>query len=93
MTQVIPYKSTVYVLRWLCLLRSTYCIVQAIKKVLDENSYFGEEEHSQALLFKSLWLEAEAKLYSISYRARFDRMKIEMERLKVKQEKGNDVIL
>lgn len=62
-------------------------ISQAIKKVLDEDSYFGEEDHSQALLFKSLWLEAEAKLYSISYRARFDRMKIEMERLKAKPEK------
>lgn len=64
--------------------------LQAIRKVLDENSYFGEEEHSQAHLFKSLWLEAEAKLCSISYRARFDRMKFEMEILKSKQLKGMD---
>ncbi|XP_011075880.1 uncharacterized protein LOC105160266 isoform X2 [Sesamum indicum] len=58
-------------------------MAKAIKKVLEENFHFNEEMHSQALLFKSLWLEAEAKLCSISYKARFDRMKIQMEETKL----------
>nr|XP_027077545.1 uncharacterized protein LOC113701209 [Coffea arabica] len=64
-------------------------MVQAIKKVLEENFHSGEEMDSQGHLFKNSWLEAEAKLCSISYRARFDRMKIEMEKLKSNQKKEN----
>lgn len=51
---------------------------QAIGKVLQENFEFDGEMESQALLFKNLWLEAEAKLCSLSYKARFDHMKIAM---------------
>ncbi|KAL3838010.1 hypothetical protein ACJIZ3_022601 [Penstemon smallii] len=68
-------------------------MAQAIEKVLDENfKYSDEEMDSQAgLLFKSLWLEAEAKLCSISYKARFDRMRIEMEKSRTpKLPKGNN---
>ncbi|CAI9086999.1 OLC1v1020950C5 [Oldenlandia corymbosa var. corymbosa] len=58
-------------------------MAQAIKKVLEENFLSGEEmESQQALLFKSLWLEAEAKLCSISYRVRFERMKMELQKFK-----------
>ncbi|KAL3521726.1 hypothetical protein ACH5RR_019875 [Cinchona calisaya] len=64
-------------------------MAQAIRKVLEENFHSGEEMESQALLFKNLWLEAEAKLCSISYRARFDRMKIEMQKFKSNQAKEN----
>ncbi|PIM99559.1 hypothetical protein CDL12_27942 [Handroanthus impetiginosus] len=63
---------------------------KAIKKVLEENFHFDEQMHSQALLFKSLWLEAEAKLCSISYKARFDRMKIQMEEVKLKAPQENE---
>ncbi|KAL3846055.1 hypothetical protein ACJIZ3_003458 [Penstemon smallii] len=65
-------------------------MAKAIKKVLDENFNFDEEMHSQTLLFKNLWLEAEAKLCSVSYKARFDRMKIEMEKSKPKSPKANE---
>ncbi|KAA8533520.1 hypothetical protein F0562_031046 [Nyssa sinensis] len=59
------------------------CMVQAIKKVLNENFHSEEEIQPQALLYKNLWLEAEAAVCSINYRARFDRLKIEMERCKL----------
>ncbi|KAJ8554224.1 hypothetical protein K7X08_024902 [Anisodus acutangulus] len=62
-------------------------LVQAIKKVLNENFLSDERMQPQALLFKNLWLEAEAKLCSLSYKARFDRMKIEMEKHKFSQGK------
>lgn len=62
--------------------------MQAIKTVLDENFELSEEMHSRALLFKSLWLEAEAKLCSISYKARFNRMKIQMEEIEHKAPQG-----
>lgn len=66
-------------------------VVQAIKKVLNENFISDERMQPQALLFKNLWLEAEAKLCSLSYKARFDRMKIEMEKHKSSQ--GKDLNL
>ncbi|XP_073016399.1 uncharacterized protein [Primulina eburnea] len=62
---------------------------KAIKTVLEENFLYNEEMDSQAILFKSLWLEAEATLCSISYKARFDRLKIEMEQAKPKSSKEN----
>ncbi|KAA8540104.1 hypothetical protein F0562_026796 [Nyssa sinensis] len=64
-------------------------MVQAIKKVLNENFHGEEEKQSQTLLYKNLWLEAEAALCSISYRARFNRLKNEME--KCKSYKAKDV--
>ncbi|KAL0400519.1 UNVERIFIED_CONTAM: hypothetical protein Slati_4081800 [Sesamum latifolium] len=67
-------------------------MAKAIKKVLEENFHFKEEMHSQAPLFKSLWLEAEAKLCSISYKARFDRMKIQMEETKLQAPQGNEAV-
>ncbi|XP_060204010.1 uncharacterized protein LOC132632193 [Lycium barbarum] len=66
-------------------------VAQAIKKVLNENFLSDEIMQPQALLFKNLWLEAEAKLCSLSYKARFHRMKIEMEKHKFSQ--GKDLNL
>lgn len=62
--------------------------LQAIKKVLEQNFEIDENMQSQALLFKSLWLEAEAKLCSMSYKARFEIMKAQMEEIKLKALKG-----
>ncbi|KAL7183474.1 hypothetical protein ACSBR2_025808 [Camellia fascicularis] len=56
--------------------------VQAIKEVLKEDFNGCEEMQSETLLYKNLWLEAEAALCFSSYRARFNRMKIEMEKCK-----------
>lgn len=55
-------------------------MTQAIKKILVENFHGEEETEPQVLLYKNLWLEAEAVICSTNYRARFDRMKIEMEK-------------
>ncbi|XP_057463373.1 uncharacterized protein LOC130753369 isoform X3 [Actinidia eriantha] len=64
-------------------------MVQALKEVL-EKDFDGEEEmQAETLLYKNLWLEAEAALCFVSYRARFNRMKIEME--KCKTHKAKDV--
>ncbi|GER46751.1 peroxidase [Striga asiatica] len=65
-------------------------MTKAIKKVLEENFLLNEEIHSEALLFKNLWLDAEAKLCSISYKARFDRMKIQMEQIRIKGSQDNE---
>ncbi|GER33442.1 cysteine-rich RLK (RECEPTOR-like protein kinase)8 [Striga asiatica] len=65
-------------------------MTKAIKKVLDENFQLNEEIHSEAVLFKNLWLDAEAKLCSISYKARFDRMKIQMGRIRLKGSQDNE---
>ncbi|KAL1539806.1 hypothetical protein AAHA92_24243 [Salvia divinorum] len=65
-------------------------MAKAIKKVLEQNFEIDEDMHSQALLFKNLWLEAEAKLCSISYKARFERMKIQMEGIKLKAPKEDE---
>lgn len=59
--------------------------IQAIRKILDKNFHDEEETDPQALLYRNLWLEAEAALCSISYRARFDRMKIEMKKFKLRK--------
>ncbi|XP_015878704.1 uncharacterized protein LOC107414988 isoform X1 [Ziziphus jujuba] len=55
-------------------------MTQALKKVLSENFYDEEETESKTLLYKNLWLEAEATLCSINCKARFNRMKMEMEK-------------
>ncbi|XWS61435.1 hypothetical protein CRYUN_Cryun07bG0125300 [Craigia yunnanensis] len=62
-------------------------MTQAIKKVLIENFHEKEEAHPQVLLYKNLWLEAEAALCSINYMARFNNMKIEIEKCKLDSEK------
>lgn len=66
--------------------------LQGIKKVLNENFLSDEGMQPQAVLFKNLWLEAEAKLCSLSYKSRFDRMKIEMEKHKFIQGKGKSCL-
>ncbi|KAE9451760.1 hypothetical protein C3L33_16314, partial [Rhododendron williamsianum] len=67
-------------------------MVQAIKGILKED-FIGENEiPSETLLYKNLWLEAEAALCSISYRARFNRMKIEMEKRKSDNVKDVDYL-
>ncbi|XP_024990888.1 uncharacterized protein LOC112525144 isoform X3 [Cynara cardunculus var. scolymus] len=53
-------------------------MVQTIKKVLDENLECKEDLPSHNLLYKNLWLEAEAELCALSYKARFHRVKREM---------------
>ncbi|XP_047981391.1 uncharacterized protein LOC125222683 isoform X2 [Salvia hispanica] len=65
-------------------------MAKAIKKVLEQNFEIDEDMHSQALLFKNLWLEAEAKLCSISYKARFERMKAQMAGVKLKAPKEDE---
>ncbi|KAG6383521.1 hypothetical protein SASPL_156734 [Salvia splendens] len=65
-------------------------MAKAIKKVLEQNFEIDEDVHSQALLFKNLWLEAEAKLCSISYETRFERMRIQMEGIKLKAPKEDE---
>ncbi|KAG6402502.1 hypothetical protein SASPL_134698 [Salvia splendens] len=65
-------------------------MAKAITKVLEKNFEIDEDMHSQAFLFKNLWLEAEAKLCSISYEARFARMRIQMEGIKLKAPKKDE---
>ncbi|KAK9071679.1 hypothetical protein SSX86_008108 [Deinandra increscens subsp. villosa] len=58
-------------------------MVQAIKKVLDENLESEVQLPSNTtLLYKNLWLEAEAELCCLSYRARFERLKRETQKEK-----------
>ncbi|XVF53271.1 hypothetical protein PTKIN_Ptkin05aG0086100 [Pterospermum kingtungense] len=62
-------------------------ITQAIKKVLIENFHEKEDAHPQVLLYRNLWLEAEAALCSVNYMARFNKMKIEIEKCRLDSEK------
>ncbi|KAM0043333.1 hypothetical protein Hdeb2414_s0010g00340041 [Helianthus debilis subsp. tardiflorus] len=57
-----------------------YSTVQKIKRVLDENLEFEEDLPSDPLLYKNLWLEAEAELCVSSYKARLHRAKREMDK-------------
>ncbi|KAK0591526.1 hypothetical protein LWI29_003314 [Acer saccharum] len=61
-------------------------MTQAIKKVLVEN-FVEEETQPQILLYKNLWLEAEAALCSVMCRSRFNRVKTELERCKLQKAK------
>ncbi|KAF8006714.1 hypothetical protein BT93_K0888 [Corymbia citriodora subsp. variegata] len=54
-------------------------MTQAIKKILSENFQVEDDSQPQIRLFKNLWLEAEATLCSMNYKARFNRMRIEMD--------------
>ncbi|XP_024025659.1 uncharacterized protein LOC21386167 isoform X2 [Morus notabilis] len=68
--------------------------IQALKKVLTDNFDYEEEASPQALLYKNLWLEAEAALCSMSCKARFNRVKLEMENPKLPKSKdahGNTI--
>ncbi|KAL7003754.1 hypothetical protein U1Q18_004900 [Sarracenia purpurea var. burkii] len=53
-------------------------MVQAIKESLKEEFNDEKEMQPKTLFYKNLWLEAEAALCSRRYKARFNRMKIEM---------------
>ncbi|KAF2299551.1 hypothetical protein GH714_032513 [Hevea brasiliensis] len=50
-------------------------MTQAIKKALSENFHGKEESDPQVILYKNLWLEAEASLCTASCMARFNQMK------------------
>ncbi|CAI8598641.1 unnamed protein product [Vicia faba] len=60
-------------------------MTKAIKNILSENFDDDEATESQTLLYKNLWLEAEAALCSVSYKNRYNQMKIEMEKQSYKQ--------
>ncbi|XP_022984354.1 uncharacterized protein LOC111482682 [Cucurbita maxima] len=54
-------------------------MTKALKKVLREN-FHDDKEHPQSLLYKNLWLEAEAALCASKLIARFSIAKSEMEK-------------
>ncbi|KAJ1400588.1 hypothetical protein SESBI_29456 [Sesbania bispinosa] len=60
-------------------------MTKALKRILSENFHDDDEEESQTVLYKNLWLEAEAALCSMYYRDRYRQMKIEMEKHSYKQ--------
>ncbi|CAI8610662.1 unnamed protein product [Vicia faba] len=60
-------------------------MTKAIKNILSENFDDDEATESQTLLYKNLWLEAEAALCSVSHKNRYNQMKIEMEKQSYKQ--------
>ncbi|KAA8526060.1 hypothetical protein F0562_007840 [Nyssa sinensis] len=53
-------------------------IYQVMDKALKENHQIKEEMHPQALIYKNLWLEAEAALRLLKYKACSLRMKTEI---------------
>ncbi|KAK1415110.1 hypothetical protein QVD17_30881 [Tagetes erecta] len=61
-----------------------YNMIQKIKSVLDENLEFKEDLPSDPLLYKNLWLEAEAELCVSSYKSRLHRAKREMGKSKAR---------
>ncbi|KHG06878.1 Hexokinase type 1 [Gossypium arboreum] len=62
-------------------------MTQAMKKILVENFHEKDETHPQVLLYKNLWLEAEAALCSTNYMARFNKIKIEIDESKLDKRK------
>ncbi|KAI4338055.1 hypothetical protein L6164_016409 [Bauhinia variegata] len=60
-------------------------MIKALKRILCENMDGEEGAESQTLLYKNLWLEAEAALCFTNYKARYDQMKIEMDKYSYKQ--------
>ncbi|CAK7357506.1 unnamed protein product [Dovyalis caffra] len=58
-------------------------ITQAIEKALVGRHQPEEEENPQVLFYKNLWLEAEAALCSMKYKACVLGMKTEMEKIKM----------
>lgn len=55
-------------------------MTESIKKILHENVQDEEEMDQHKLLYKNLWLEAEAALCVMTAKARLHRVKIEMEK-------------
>ncbi|CAN8254840.1 unnamed protein product [Cochlearia groenlandica] len=53
-------------------------MTQSIKNVLAFNFPDGEENHPRSLLYKNLWLETEAALFSTTCMARYHRIKNEI---------------
>ncbi|KAL5719224.1 hypothetical protein ACHQM5_012032 [Ranunculus cassubicifolius] len=53
-------------------------MTKGIKKILEDNFHDEVEPDIQSLLYKNLWLEAEAALCAVKYKERFARMKTEM---------------
>ncbi|KAL8127667.1 uncharacterized protein LOC141721522 [Apium graveolens] len=68
-------------------------MVQNIKKVLNENFQLEEDISSETLLYKNLWLNAEAELCVTGLNSRFDKVKIQLEDCKSYETKENSVIL
>ncbi|XP_038891692.1 uncharacterized protein LOC120081084 [Benincasa hispida] len=54
-------------------------MTKALKKAMSEN-FHDDEEHPQTLLYKNLWLEAEAALCANNLRARLNSARSEMEK-------------
>jgi hypothetical protein len=52
-------------------------IIQVVTKDLRENHQIEEEMHPQALLYRNLWLEAEATVCALKYKARALSMKFD----------------
>ncbi|KAL1337354.1 hypothetical protein AAHE18_10G133300 [Arachis hypogaea] len=64
-------------------------MTKALKKILSENLHDDDDDDDEvesqtSVLYKNLWLEAEASLCSIHYKARYNQMKNEIKRLKQK---------
>jgi len=57
--------------------------MQVNEKALEGHYKLEEEENPQVLLYKNLWLEAEAALCSMKYKASILGMKTEMEKIKM----------
>ncbi|XP_038684272.1 uncharacterized protein LOC119984416 isoform X2 [Tripterygium wilfordii] len=64
-------------------------MTQAIKKVLSECFHEKEGKDEQVLLYKNLWLEAEASLCSLNCISRFNRIKTEVEKCNFLESKEN----
>ncbi|KAJ6776604.1 hypothetical protein OIU74_000736 [Salix koriyanagi] len=58
-------------------------ITQVNEKALEGHYELDEEENPQVLFYKNLWLEAEAALCSMKYKASVLGMKTEMEKIKM----------
>ncbi|CAN1251181.1 hypothetical protein LINPERPRIM_LOCUS7644 [Linum perenne] len=69
-TEIVKHNSTMQV---------------ALKKILAENLHDEDEAQPETLLYKNLWLEAEAQLCSVNHVARYNRMKFEMEKCSSQQ--------
>jgi hypothetical protein len=57
--------------------------MQVNEKALEGHYELEEEENPQVLFYKNLWLEAEAALCSMKYKASVLGMKTEMEKIKM----------
>ncbi|CAJ1974494.1 unnamed protein product [Sphenostylis stenocarpa] len=59
--------------------RRTADMTKDLKRTLGENFHNDEGADPQTALYKNLWLEAEAELCSVYYKARYNQIKIEMD--------------